>query len=307
MSNYRILTLDGGGLRGIYTARLLDRISQQVPTFIAKTHLFAGTSTGGILGLGLAYGYTPAQGVEFYRECGTAVFADSFLDDIVDLWNVVGAQYSTTNLKKVLTKHFGDDTLNTILTKHGKHVLIPSFDLDAVKDGERRWKPKFFHNFAGPDSDGTELIVDVALCTSAAPSYFPSYEGYIDGGVVCNNPSTAALAQALDPGTGGQALADVRILSFGTGYYPQYIRGKRHDWGLAQWARPLIDIMLEGTMGVSHFQCRQILGKSHYHRLAPALPQPVALDDADALPSLIEYADAVDITPTVDWIGTNYL
>lgn len=185
------------------------------------------------------------------------MFADSLLDDIVDLWNVVGAEYSTTHLKKILTRHFGDDTLSTILALHAKHVLIPSFDLDAVKNGERRWKPKFFHNFAGPESDGAELIVDVALRTAAAPSYFPAYPGYIDGGVVCNNPSVAALAQALDPGTGGQVLADVRILSFGTGYYPQYIRGRRHDWGLAQWARPLIDIMLEGTMGASDFQCRQ--------------------------------------------------
>ena len=75
-------------------------------------------------------------------------------------------------------------------------VLIPSFQLDnqAPHAGQRQWKPKFFHNYPGPDSDGAELVVDVAMRTSAAPIYFPTYQSYIDGGVVANDPSMAALA-----------------------------------------------------------------------------------------------------------------
>ena len=70
---------------------------------------------------------------------------------------------------------------------------------DRADPSKRHWKPKFFHNLErGGSKDGGELVVDVALRTSAAPTYFPSYQGYVDGGVVANNPTMAALAQALD-------------------------------------------------------------------------------------------------------------
>lgn len=306
MSTFRIMTLDGGGLRGIYTATLLCRIEEAIPGFIDSVRLFAGTSTGGILALGLAHGITPERGVELYHECGAKVFADSLIDDLIDLGQIIGAQYSNRNLKKILTAVFDDDTLDDILVARGKFVLIPTFDLEAVKDGVRCWKPKFFHNFPGEDSDGAALAVDVALYTSAAPTYFPSHQGFVDGGVVANNPSMAALAQALDKDTGNQELHDIRLISFGTGYFPQYVGGKRHDWGFAQWAKPLVSIMLEGSMGVSDYQCKRLLGRDCYHRLAPALPRPIPLDDVDSLADLIRLANDVEIRPTLDWIEAHF-
>ncbi len=308
MTHFRILTIDGGGLRGIFTAVLLKRLQERAPNYLANIDLFSGTSTGGILALGLALGLSPQQGIDLYRDTGKRVFKDSFWDDLVDLGQIIGAEYSNNELRKILNAVFGETTtLGDIRTQHGNFVLIPTFDLDAVKDGIRRWKPKFFHNFPGEDSDDQELAVDVALRTSAAPSYFPSYQGYIDGGVVANNPSMAALAQALDSDGGNQPLENIRMISFGTGYFPQYVKGKRHNWGFGQWAKPLVSIMLEGSMGVSDYQCKRILGKNRYHRLGPPLEKPVGLGDVKAIPDLVRYAEAVDIEDTVAWLKSNFV
>ena len=272
MADYRILALDGGGIRGIYTAVLLDRLSQQVPGFLGRADLLAGTSTGGILALGLAMAMTPAQLVALYQNNGSQIFSAPPLHEFVDLGNLVGAKYDNSNLSKILRATFGDGTLASLLPRH---VLITSFDLDngATPPKPRRWKPKFFHNFAGPDSDGAEKIADVALRTSAAPTYFPVYQGYVDGGTVANNPAMAALAQALNPGTGGQKLDDVRLFSVGTGVTPTYISGDDLNWGEAQWVHPIVNMMVEGLGDVAHYECMQLL-HAHYFRLAPILPLP---------------------------------
>jgi patatin-like phospholipase/acyl hydrolase len=171
--SYRILSFDGGGVRGVYTAVLLERLSQQVPTMLTKVDLLAGTSTGGIIALGLAAGHLPAELVALYRDNASKIFDDSWLRDLADLHGLAGAEYDNNNLKQILTQIFA----TTRLEQLNKKVLVPSFQLDNQEQqaGKRMWKPKFFHNYPGPDSDGGELAVDVALRTSAASIYFPSY------------------------------------------------------------------------------------------------------------------------------------
>jgi len=187
---YRILSVDGGGIRGLYAAVLLDRLTLEVPTLVDRVDLVAGTSTGGIIALGLAHGLAPADLVALYRDRAKEIFDDSWLDDLKDLGGLTGADYDNENLKKLLGEIFGK---RTTLKQLKKRVLVPTFDLDneSPAPGKRMWKPKFFHNYPGPDSDGEELVVDVALRTSAAPTYFPTYQGYIDGAVVANNPAMA--------------------------------------------------------------------------------------------------------------------
>lgn len=73
MANFNILSLDGGGIRGVLTAALLKHLEDQSP-FLDKIHLFAGTSTGGILALGLAKGLTPAQLIKLYQDNGDKIF-----------------------------------------------------------------------------------------------------------------------------------------------------------------------------------------------------------------------------------------
>jgi patatin-like phospholipase/acyl hydrolase len=301
MSHYHILSLDGGGIRGVLTATLLQRLEAAFPGFVSTFDLFAGTSTGGILALALASGLTPQQARDLYVRCGEKVFADTLVDDLRDLGNMIGAEYSTEPLKEILTEQFGDMTLAEL----PKRVLISSFDLDNdPADGLtiRSWKPKFFHNFPGEDSDGDQKVVDVAVRTSAAPTFFPIYQGYIDGGVIANNPAMCALAQALHKKTGGQKLKDVVMLSLGTGHNPRYLPEKNSDWGLAQWAPNLVSLILEGSVGTAEYQCKQILGKACM-RINPLLPVPISLDRIDQIPVLENIAKEYSLSEVIPWVA----
>jgi patatin-like phospholipase/acyl hydrolase len=311
MSKFRILSLDGGGIRGVLTAVLLQRLEEKVPGFISKIDMVAGTSTGGILALGLAYGLTPAQCQTIYTTQGREIFADSFWDNLVDFGNLRGSQYPNKNLQSVLAQYFGDKKLSDLQ----KRVLVSSFHLDNEAYDPRAfrtWKAKFFHNFPEEGSDVNERIVDAALRTSAAPTYFPIYQGYIDGGVVANNPSVCALAQALDSvkvvEDGAERpirMDEIALISVGTGKNQQYISEKNADWGLAQWARHLVSILIDGTAGVAEYQSRQLLG-DHYCRLDPTLREAINLDSVAKITRLIEIGSDADITEAVEWLKRNF-
>jgi patatin-like phospholipase/acyl hydrolase len=304
MSPFHILSLDGGGIRGVLTASILERLEAGMPGILNEVNLIAGTSTGGILALALASGMSPTQVREMYERLGNRVFKDSLWDNLKDLGGARGAQYSNTYLKEELTNTFGSMTLSELKTT----VLISSFDLDneATSFGKvRSWKPKYFHNFPGEDSDGHEKVVDVALYTSAAPTFFPVYHGYVDGGVVSNNPSMCALAQALEADTGKQKLQDVRILSIGTGVNPQFLTAVDDDWGFIQWGPHVISLMMEGSMGLADYQCRQLL-HNHYMRINPVLPVPIGLDGLDQVPMMKSLASQFDLEDARAWLKRNF-
>ncbi len=302
--NYRILSLDGGGVRGLLTALVLQRLEGRFPGMLARVDLYAGTSTGGILALALAAGIPPEQLISLYAGHAAFVFSDSRLDDLRDLGRLIGAEYAPGGLLKLLAGIFGSRRLGDLPTQ----VLVPAFDLDSPgrRGQPRGWKPKFFHNFPGPGSDAKERIVDVAMRTCAAPTLFPTYQGYIDGGVVANNPSMAALALALGRNGGGRKLDQIRLLSLGTGLNPAYIRGERLDWGLAQWARPLVALMMEGMMGIADYQCERLLGR-RYHRLQPILPEPIAMDAAGKTDLLFRCGSGVRLQKTFAWLRREFL
>ena len=307
MTTYRILALDGGGIRGLLSVVLLDRLQRECPGWLRKVHLLAGTSTGGIIALGIAHGVPLADIRALYEQKGRDIFDDSWLDNLKDLGNVAGAQYGNKALTRELRHIFGA----TRLKDFRKRVLIPAFDLDNENpDASRRsWSPKFFHNFPGPDSDGDQLAYKVALYTSAAPTFFPAVDGYIDGGVFANNPSMAALAQTQDHRALKRPPRHDRIalLSIGTGTSLMRIERKNLDWGQAQWIKPLLNIMMDGVMGVADYQCRQMLG-NRYHRLAPVFPpdQVIGLDAVDRIPDLVKFAEAVDISEAVKWLNATW-
>ena len=305
MAKYRILCLDGGGLRGLITARLLARLNThpQVAGWLSTVDLFAGTSTGGILALGLACGKTPEEICTVYKERGGIIFDDSIWDNLRDLGKTVGADYSSKGLKAELKAVFGDLKLRDIPRK----VAIPTFDLDNEEvPAKRTWKPKIFHNFQGADSDGEQLVAHIAQYTSSAPTYFPSADGYIDGGVYANNPSIVALAQAIsrrNQPAERAALDEVVMLSLGTGVSLTYIKGQTLDWGYAQWAQPLINVLMDGVAGISDYQARQLLD-DRYHRLQIVFQpnETIALDAVDKLERMDEIARGHPLQETVDWL-----
>jgi patatin-like phospholipase/acyl hydrolase len=300
MARYRILAIDGGGIRGLITAILLERLEAALPGFLEKFDLFAGTSTGGLLALGLAAGRSPTQARELYERYGTKVFADTALDEVRDLGTLIGADYDLEPLQEVLESQFGELRLGEL----DRRVLVSAFDLDFIPPNPpapRAWKAKFFHNFPGMDSDAGQKVVDVAIYTSAAPTFFPIYNGFIDGGVVANNPSVCALAQALHPLTGGQRLEDVVLLSMSTGSNPRYLDSLDGDWGLVQWAPHLINLMLEGSAGLADYQCRQFLGE-RYMRIDPRLPEPIGMDQVKKIPLMQAIAKSMDLESAVAWL-----
>ncbi len=306
MKKYRILSLDGGGLRGLLSARLIQRLNdnENIKDWLDKADLFSGTSTGGILALGLAYGINPEELCNLYIKKGKKIFDDNIWDDIRDLGKIVGADYSNKGLKKVLEGIFGNKKLSDLK----KRVAIPTFDLDngSKNPDKRSWKPKIFHNFKGNDSDGASLLTDVAMYTSAAPTYFPSVDGYIDGGVYANNPSIIAIAQAIsqkNTESEKSKMDELVMLSIGTGVSLTYIKGKTLDWGYAQWAKPLIDVLMDGVAGISDYQASQLLGES-YHRLQIVFnsKETIPMDSVKKIGRIDKIARNHDLSSTINWI-----
>ena len=312
MARYRILSIDGGGVRGLLVAVLLQQLDERVPGWRDHVDLMAGTSTGGIITLGLAHGLNPTQLRELYLDETPLIFHDTFWDDVRDLGRVIGAEYRIENLRQALDEVFQETLLEELTTR----VLVPVFDLD---DGNtdprlRSWKPKLFHNFPGPDCDGHRRAADVALYTSAAPTFFPSVDGYVDGGVAIINPSMAALAQTQDARceiAERPAIDEVVLLSIGTGKVLSHIEGDRHNWGYLQWVRPLIRLMSDAVSGIPHYQAGQILG-DNYHRLdyTFAPDEGVALDEWQANDRLVRIAERemnFELDQTAEWLRARWM
>ena len=310
MAKYRILSIDGGGIRGIVTAVLMQRL-QATPGlegFLDEVDLVAGTSTGGLLALGIARGLGLEEIRDLYVNDGPEIFDDTWLDDLLDLGKLRGADYKTSPMRRVFKRVLGEQTT---LGQLRKRVLITAFDMDNEdeEDLKRTWKPKLFHNFPGSGNDRGELAYKVGMYTAAAPTYFPSVDGYIDGGVYANNPAMCALAQTQDKRyRPTPSLDEVELLSLGTGTSLLHIRGNTLDWGYVQWIKPLISLMLDGISGIADYQCRQML-RNRYHRLAPVFSPDVSIpmDAVKKIPYMIQFADGFDLRATIRWMRRHWM
>jgi Patatin-like phospholipase len=306
MAKYRVLSIDGGGIRGIISTIILQRLGAepQLADWLDKADLLVGTSTGGLIALSVAHGLPLTTIRSLYESKGERIFDDSWFDDLIDLGTIAGAEYDIDNLATELRAVFG--TTTTLGDLH-RAVLVTAFDLDnGGPDGSRRWKPKLFHNIPGSDSDGAALVYKVGLYTSAAPTYFPSVDGFVDGGVYAGNPAMCALSQTQDSRNAHPhrpALSDVVLLSLGTGTSLVHIEGQELDWGYAQWVKPLITLMLDGVTDIADYQCRQILGP-RYHRRAPIFPagKSIPMDDWEQVPYMVDFAARIDLTETIAWL-----
>jgi len=307
MAKYRILALDGGGIRGLITVVMMQNMAKEagMANWLDKVDLVAGTSTGGILALAIAKGVDLNLVRRLYETKGKDVFDDSFLDNVLDLATVIGAEYSNKKLAVEIKKVVGD---TVTLGQLKRHVLVTTFDLDN-KDPDptkRTWKPKIFHNVPGQDNDASVPAFKAALYTSAAPTFFPVVDGYVDGGVYANNPSMCAIAQSQDTrNTFRPKMDDLVVLSLGTGTSLTYIKGENLNWGYAQWVKPLISLMMDGVNGIAHYQCKQLMGP-RYNRLAPVFPPGVSmgLDDVERAPEMVKFANDLRDKKDPDWVKT---
>ncbi|HUE84040.1 MAG TPA: patatin-like phospholipase family protein [Pyrinomonadaceae bacterium] len=301
MPTYRIITFDGGGVRGSLMAALVRRLVDKFPNLLSQVDLFAGTSTGSVVALTLASGRTADDLVDFYSiENLKFAFSPSRI-------NLFRPKYSNAHFKKLLETHFpGNPRVGDLKYR----LLVPSFKLDDQKRGD--WRPVFFHNF--PDSHHLDdPVVDVALRSAAAPSIFPSHQGFIDGGMMANNPSTAAIAYTLGHAQPRPRLEDVRLLSIGTGLTPTIVTENTAGWGVVQWllnpfrkpSEPLLNILFDGVVEADDMMSKHLL-RERYWRLNPPLVRQTPLDDWQAIPELIETAKSFDLRSTFEWIESNW-
>jgi patatin-like phospholipase/acyl hydrolase len=302
MSKYRIMTFDGGGVRGSLMATLVKRLTKEFPNLLEQVDLFAGTSTGSVVALCLANGVSADTLVEFYsQENLKSAFSGP-------RWNLYRPKFTNKNFKDLLKRHFPDNPTLRKLTEHS--VMVTSFQLYDHEENE--WYPHFIHNYPDDPKYLDELVVDCALRSAAAPTIFPSHDGFIDGGMIANNPSTPAIAVALrhEPNL---ALSDIYLLSVGTGLTPMIVATDTTGWGVIQWmlnpfhtpSGPLLNILFDGVVNADHFMSKQLLG-DRYCRLNPKLAKPTLLDDWKAVPQLIQTASNFDLGPTIAWIKSSW-
>jgi patatin-like phospholipase/acyl hydrolase len=305
---YRILSFDGGGIRGQFVTTILRRIEEALPGWSDAADLLAGASIGAVLALGLAIGHKPAQLDALFQHHGPQLFKPPNPRIPVRFRRFFRAGYSTEPLKELLKKFCGD----AILGELTRWVVIPSFKLDSGRStGEdRRWQPEIFHNLRTAPRDHRQLTVSqVILRATATPTLFPSMEGYVDGGLVANNPSMVALAhlnEALTKPNHQQGGHKIALFSIGTGLVQSYIERSRNDWGYIQWQRHIVHLMNSGSIQLVDRQCRQFL-KERYHRLCPTLSEDIPAADKDKHDLLINVAEAVDLSQTLAWLRENWL
>jgi patatin-like phospholipase/acyl hydrolase len=291
---FRALTFDGGGIRGLLSVAILRRLLDSFPKLIYNTELLVGTSTGSFIALGLAADAPLDMLYMLYLKAGKRVFKRDWRHPFA----FMGARYHNDSLAEVLRELLGEKTR---LRDLKRRVLIPAFDLQGRRagGGTSGWRPKFFNSMQPSDMD--LLCWKVALYSSAAPTYFPAVDGYIDGGVVANNPSRAAVSAALSDGV---KLDDIRVLSIGTGETVHREKNPDYDFG-AKDVRTLVDILIGGSEQVADYQCRNLLA-GHYCRINPLLLEEIELDDVSAVAKLNYIADQVNLSPVGSWLGVNW-
>jgi uncharacterized protein len=289
----RVLSIDGGGIRGIIPATVLADLEVRAGRPVAELFdLVAGTSTGGILALALASPgadgaprWRADELVALYRREGPRIFRRSVFDRIRSVEGALDEKYPSDGLVEVLGRYFGELRLRDALVD----VLVTAYET------ERR-APFFFRSArARADVAYDFAMRDAAHATSAAPTYFEPVrvggQTLIDGGVFAANPAMCAVAEVLRrDGADG-----VLLVSLGTGRHTRPLPfGRIRNWGALEWARPVIDVIFDGTSDVVDFQARQILGADRYWRLQIELRRASDdLDDArpDNLDALAAEAD----------------
>lgn len=290
---YRVLSIDGGGIRGVIPAVLLQHLEQATGKAISELFdLIIGTSTGGILAAGLTVpraNGSPKLAAEdmldLYVERGAEIFRRSFWDGVTSAGGMLDEQYSEKPLERLLKQYLGDATLTDCI----KPVVITSYDI------ERR-EPYFFKSRRAEESvDRNHFLRDAARATSAAPTYFepaviksmatrPTRRVLVDGGVFVNNPALAGFSEAVSI---GQRPEEIIVVSLGTGVATRAIPyEKAKDWGALGWIRPLISVMMDGQADAADFHLRQLMpdeemgAAQRYFRFDTELE--LALDDMDA-------------------------
>jgi predicted acylesterase/phospholipase RssA len=281
----RILAIDGGGIRGLIPAVVLAELERRTGRRIAELFdLVAGTSTGGILACGLTRpadaggaAYTAADLIGLYESEGPAIFNRALAVRGGSGDGGRGERYDDAGLNAALHRYLGASTLSQTLTD----VLITAYEI------ERREVFLFRSSRARDDPAHDFTLMDAARATAAAPTYFVPARvrdvagaatwALIDGGVFAANPALLAVAEAR--ASGSSDVVDI-VVSLGTGAPTRRLAlEEARAWTRSDWARPMLDVVLDGGSESVDSALGRLLPDGRYVRLQTRLDE--AADDLD--------------------------
>ena len=280
----RILSIDGGGIRGIIPAVVLEYVEEKIKKITNNPNariadcfdLIAGTSTGGILTCIYltphpeksqdlpSSKYSASKALEFYVKNGYKIFNESKKPSLFGLRQIINAnQYKPKNLEKILEAEFHELKLSDLI----KPCIITTYNM-LTKSAF------FFSSVENPGAEREFYVKDVARSTSAAPTYFSpavitnlvtqDKMVNLDGGVFANNPAMCAYAESNSSKSfTTSGTEDMLMLSIGTGggqfELPNIMNSNR--WGVLNWAKSIPEIMMDGSFDTVDYQMKQLFKK----------------------------------------------
>lgn len=283
----KILSIGGGGIKGVFPASFLSHIEDRIEGKVSDYFdLIVGTSTGGIIALGLGLGLSAKDILGFYKQFGPSIFKGNSFMKSFRHW--FASKYENHALREALEKTFGEAQLG----ESYKRLVIPSLDLDTGK--------VYIHKTAHHQRFSTDYkrkVVDVALSTSAAPTYFPSHilpsgSPLIDGGVWANNPIGLSVTEAI--GILKWAPETLKILSVGctsetvnSAGAPKLAAGKKY------WAMKVVELFMQAQSSASLGTASVLTSHDQITRIDPIVsPKRYKLDSYKAIPSLEGLGDS---------------
>jgi patatin-like phospholipase/acyl hydrolase len=276
---FQVLALDGGGVRGIFTAALLAGLEEDTgQPVVDHFDLVVGTSTGGIIGLALGVGLTPREILDFYVSEHRAIFAGPRA--WTSIRRVFAAKYRPDGLQAALKQIYGEH----LLGESRIPLVVPSYNL-----GENS-----VYLFKTPHHERLKRdhrvpMWAVGMATSAAPTYVPAFRlpidevRLVDGGVWANNPAMVGVTEAVS--MFGRRLDEIRVLSLGTTTSMRTRPNRLDNGGLARWVRGpnVVEVLLAGQSAGAFAQVQHLIGHDNAHRLDPPAPPELGrLDACDA-------------------------
>jgi patatin-like phospholipase/acyl hydrolase len=283
----RILSIDGGGIKGVFPGSFLATLEQSLGQPVATYFdLIVGTSTGGIIALGLGLGLSAMDVLSFYEEHGPSIFRGSRAARALRQIGI--SKYNSNPLREALRTVFGDRKLG----ESTRRLVVPSCNLDT---GEVHiWKTSHHPRL---ERDYTASVIEVALSTAAAPTYFPTHRSsagipLVDGGMWANNPVGIALVEAT--GILEWPRDSLRVLSLGCTTTPLstgVLRNRALGWLF--WRMKVTEVLMAAQSSGALGMATHLIGdRNNLVRISPTVSEAFTLDNVREIRSLKGLGDS---------------
>ena len=276
---FKILALDGGGIKGTFTASVLAEIERRTKkSLLNHFDLIVGTSTGGIIAIGICFGFRPERILQIYRTQGPAIFPKAWIPFVEVLKRIFSPSADDEALADAVRFVFGERPFRGAR----RPIAITAFN--AVTGEPAVFKARYPKPF---DRFDDASIVDIALATSSAPTYFSAAKNglgvMIDGGVWANCPAMVGIVDALT--VFNQRPRDIAVLSIGTTHQPFFIDTPKQRGGLLEWAAEAPTLLMHATKLGTISKARKLSG--YFLRIDETVePGRFKMDDAKSIADL---------------------